>query len=404
MTSITLLLRSLTHFWRINLAVVAGVGVAVSVLAGAFLVGTSVRASLRDLALQRLGEVDQVVTAGAFFREALAGEMLASDALAGDGAGAASMAASPAAAAPAAVPMIALEGFATHQESGSRAGGIQVYGVDDRFWAFNGPDGGLGSGTGGGLDGEADGAGRGPGPGEVLVSGGLARELGASAEDTLLVRVQKPSAIPVSSLHGRRDDLGSTMRLSIREVLAPDDLGEFSFRPQQGFSRAVFVNLERMQRDLELGREANTLLLAGVGAGAPAVAAIEAALRATTRLGDLGLRVRALPGPGALAVESTAGLLNDEVVAAARAATATGGHGRAARPDLPGQRDPAGRAGHAVLAGDRARSRVAGRRAPGRRGARRGGAARPRPGRCRPGWRTSRGARRGVADRPCRRR
>ena len=312
MTFTTLLVRSLTHFWRINLAVVAGVGVAVSVLAGAFLVGTSVRASLRDLALQRLGNVDQVVTAGAFFREALAEELPGSSALAGDGADAAP-------GAPAtAVPMIALEGFATHQESGSRAGGIQVYGVDERFWAFHG--------LAGGADGEG-GAGRGPEPGEVLVSGGLARELGAAAEDTLLVRMQKPSAIPVSSLHGRRDDLGSTMRLRIREVLAPAELGEFSFRPQQGFSRAVFVDLERMQRDLELDREANTLLLAGVGAGAPAVARIEAALRATTRLTDLGLRVRALPGPGALAVESTAGLLNDDVVAGARAAADAGGMG-----------------------------------------------------------------------------
>ena len=153
--------------------------------------------------------------------------------------------------------MIALEGFVTHEDSRSRAGGIQVYGVDDRFWAFHG--------LGGGLD-----AGRGPEPGEVLVSGGLARELGAAEGDTLLVRVQKPSAIPVSSLHGRRDDLGRTMRLGIREVLAPAELGEFSFRPQQGFSRAVFVNLERMQRDLELDREANTLLLAGVEADAAA--------------------------------------------------------------------------------------------------------------------------------------
>ncbi len=306
MTSTTLLLRSLTHFWRINLAVVAGVGVAVSVLAGAFLVGTSVRASLRDLALERLGRVDHVVTAGAFFREALAEELLASDALGRAGADAAPTAA------PRAAPMIALEGFVTHQESRSRAGGIQVYGVDERFWAFHGLDGGLG-----------------PEAGEVLVSGGLARELGAAEEDTLLVRVQKPSAIPVSSLHGRRDDLGRTMRLSIRAVLAPVELGEFSFRPQQGFSRAVFVNLPRMQRDLELDREANTLLLAGVGAdasaGSSAVVRLEAALRATTRLTDLGLRVRALPGPAALAVESTAGLLGDDVVAAVRAAAADGG-------------------------------------------------------------------------------
>ncbi len=298
MTATTLLLRSLTHFWRINIAVVAGVGVAVSVLAGAFLVGTSVRASLRDLALERLGRVDHVVTAGAFFREALAEEVLAAGALGGAAADAA--------------PMIALEGFATHQESRSRAGGIQVYGVDDRFWAFHGLDGG-----------------RAPAPGEVLLSGGLAREFGAAEGDTLLVRVQKPSAIPVSSLHGRRDDLGRTMRLRIREVLAPAALGEFSFRPQQGFSRAVFVNLQRMQRDLELDRGANTLLLGGAGADAPAgpraVARIEAALRATTRLTDLGLRVRVLPGPGALVVESSAGLLGYDVVAAARDATAAAG-------------------------------------------------------------------------------
>ena len=300
MTFGTLLRRSLTHYWRTNLAVIAGVGVAVSVLAGAFLVGTSVRASLRDLALLRLGRVDHVVTSGLFFREALADELLASGALE--------------AAASDAVPMIALEGFATHQETGSRAGGIQVYGVDERFWVFHGLE-----------------AGRVPVPGAVLVSAGLARELGAVADDTLLVRVQKPSAIPLGSLHGRRDDLGETMRLRIQQVLASDDLGEFSFRPQQGLSRAVFVTLGRMQRDLGLDRQANTILLGTGGADTPAqdttaaVAAIETALRAETRLDDLGVRVRVLEGRDALVVESAAGLLGDDIVAAARSAAAEAG-------------------------------------------------------------------------------
>ena len=300
MTFGTLLRRSLTHYWRTNLAVIAGVGVAVSVLAGAFLVGASVRASLRDLALLRLGRVDHVVTSGLFFREALADELLASGALE--------------AAATDAVPMIALEGFATHQESGSRAGGIQAYGVDERFWAFHG------------LAAE----GRVPEPGAVLVSAGLARELGAVADETLLVRVQKPSAIPVGSLHGRRDDLGRTMRLRIQQVLASDDLGEFSFRPQQGLSRAVFVTLGRMQRDLGLDRQANTILL-GTGGDTPfedtsaAVSTIETALRGQTRLVDLGVRVRVLDGRGALVVESAAGLLGDDTVAAARSAAAEAG-------------------------------------------------------------------------------
>ena len=300
MTFSTLLRRSLTHFWRTNLAVIAGVGVAVSVLAGALLVGTSVRASLRDLALLRLGQVDHVVTAGLFFREALADELLASGAL-GE-------------AATHTVPLIALEGFATHQESGSRAGGIQVYGVDERFWVFHG----------------LEAAGQVPEPGRVLVSAGLAGELGVAVDETLLVRVQKPSSIPVGSLHGRRDDLGETMRLTIQAVLSSDDLGEFSFRPQQGLSRAVFVRLGRMQRDLEIDRQANTMLLGTGGGGeetdtAAAVATIETALRSQTPLEDLGVRVRVLEGRGQLVVESAAGLLSDDTVVAARAAAAEAG-------------------------------------------------------------------------------
>ena len=297
MTVFGLVRRNLAYFWRTNLAVLAGVAVAVSVLAGALLVGASVRDSLRDLALQRLGRVDHVITSGLFFREALAESLRASGTLVG--------------VVETSVPLIALEGFATHQDSRTRAGGIQVYGVDERFWSFHGVH---------------DAGGRAPEPGAVLVSGGLARELGAAVDETLLVRVQKPSAIPVSSLHGRRDDLGRTMRLRIQTVLAPDELGEFSFRPQQGFSRAVFINLGRMQRDLGIEQQANTILLGGAAGdsrdASSAVASIEAALRAETRLEDLAVRVRVLEGPDALVVESAAGLLSDDVVAAAEA-TAT---------------------------------------------------------------------------------
>ena len=50
-----LIKRSVKYYWRTNLPVVFGVATAVAVLAGALLVGDSVRASLRDLFLQRLG-------------------------------------------------------------------------------------------------------------------------------------------------------------------------------------------------------------------------------------------------------------------------------------------------------------------------------------------------------------
>src|SRR5687768_11355458 len=77
MRTATLLKNNLTYFWRTNLAVVAGVAIAVAVLAGALVVGDSVRASLRDLFLSRIGATEHVITSTGFFREQLADELLA---------------------------------------------------------------------------------------------------------------------------------------------------------------------------------------------------------------------------------------------------------------------------------------------------------------------------------------
>ena len=68
MTLTRLILHSLRYYWRTNVAVMLGVAAAVAVLAGALLVGDSVRGSLRDLALGRLGRTDSVISSLGFFR------------------------------------------------------------------------------------------------------------------------------------------------------------------------------------------------------------------------------------------------------------------------------------------------------------------------------------------------
>src|SRR5258705_5755048 len=75
MTFSRLLRRSLAFHRRANLAVLLGVAVGTAVLTGALLIGDSQRGSLRELALRRLGWVDQALTAPRFFREALADEL-----------------------------------------------------------------------------------------------------------------------------------------------------------------------------------------------------------------------------------------------------------------------------------------------------------------------------------------
>src|SRR5687768_3143090 len=203
MRTTRLLQRGLAYYWQTNLVVVLGVATAVAVLAGALLIGASVRGSLKDLVSQRLGNTDHIVVSTGFFREQLAAEL-------------------------GGVPVIALEGVVEHEPSHRRASGVKVYGVPHEFWIFHD----LGKQVG-----LAAQAGR-----ETFVSEALANELGTDRDDGLLLRLEKPSDIPLESLHGRKDDPGKTIRLNVLAQLEREQLGEFSLQPQQGAVRAIFVS------------------------------------------------------------------------------------------------------------------------------------------------------------------
>src|SRR5918994_1673319 len=220
MRSTDLLTRSLRHYWRTNLAVVLGVATAVTVRGGALLVGNSVRVSLRDLVLDRIGNADLVVASSEFFTDRLAS--IGGDPEFGNDFSRL-------------VSLVALPGMATNQEGGRRAGRVTVYGVPPEFWTFHGrrPD-----------DSTFTISDR-----EVLLSEPLAREIGATPGSTVLLRIQRPSDIPLESLHGRKDDVGRTVRLTVRRVLSADELGEFSLQPQQGEVRAAFMSLTRLQTE-----------------------------------------------------------------------------------------------------------------------------------------------------------
>ena len=80
------------------------------------------------------------------------------------------------------------------------------------------------------------------------------------------------------------------MRLASHRVLAAQELGEFSLRPQQGPVRAIFLPLARVQRDLEQPAAVNTLLVNG----ARMRPVLEELLRERFALEDLGIRLRVL--------------------------------------------------------------------------------------------------------------
>jgi ABC-type antimicrobial peptide transport system permease subunit len=273
MSLLQLAIRSATYHWRTNLAVLLGVSAAVAVLGGALLVGDSVRGSLRDIALGRLGRTDQALSSAQFFRASLADDLRSGGS--------------------SAAPLIVSSGFVTHEPTGRRAGGIVVYGVDERFWTFHGVQA----------------------PAGPAISPALAAELEAESGQVLLVRLQRPSEVPIESLFGRKEEIGRTMRVTLSDVLPPERMGEFALRPQQAELRAVFVPLSRVQRDLDVQDRVNTVLIAGLDDRAAAAAA-----RAALTLEDMGINLRASADGTQVIVDTTSGILSEPLEGSIRAA------------------------------------------------------------------------------------
>src|SRR5215213_3773210 len=281
MQTTRLLKRSLAYYWQTNLVVV-------SVLAGALLIGESVRGSLRDLSLRRLGKTDDVISAPGFFREQFAIDLMQPGQFVTDGIGFT-------------CPLIALEGVVVHEPSKRRAGGVKVYGVDERFWRFNGVTG---------VDT--------PQNRNVLLSQSLASELGSGAGDSVLLRLEKPSDIPVESLHGRKEDPGRTIRLNVTGALTGEQLGEFSLQPQHAAVHVVFVSLSFLQKELGQDGRVNTILIAR-DSGTQATEqqkSMAALLKTKSTLEDLGLKLRTVNNQQSISLESNSRIINEHVAVA----------------------------------------------------------------------------------------
>ncbi len=275
-----LLLPNLRYYWRTNAAVAAGVATAVAVLAGALLVGQSVRASLRDLVTARIGATDYVVSADRFFGEALA------QGLGGP---------TPPAGRPATCPMIALKGVVQREGTSRQAYDATVYGVDERFWAFHGI----------------------AAPPEVrdrvvLAGTSLATQLAAKAGDALLLRLGGAEDIAGETLFGRRENATRTIRLTCGAVVGPDRLGEFELRPGQGHVFSLFVSLRWLQRQLAQPGRVNTVLLSS-SSGSDETARLRAALREHLAASDIGVRLRSLSAGRGVSIESARVLLDDGI-------------------------------------------------------------------------------------------
>lgn len=265
MSKFQFVLASLIHYGRTNLAVAFGVMAATAVLTGALLVGDSMRGSLRDLTLDRLGRIDQVLVAQRFFDAKLADKAKESQAFQQNFSEA--------------LPAILLRGSFENADIDPplRANQVTVIGCDEPFFSLGpgGPSGAIEDGY-------------------VVLNQPLADQLGVKGKDEqILLRLPRITAIPADSPLGRKDDTIERGRLKVSEVIPAEGLGRFDMRPSQSPPKVAYVSLSWLQKRLDQADKVNAIFVAGQTSSEAAPPEADEVLSATflPAPADLGVSV-----------------------------------------------------------------------------------------------------------------
>ena len=283
-----LALQSLRHYWRLNLCLMFGVFLASAVLTGSLVVGDSVRATLAEQGMLRVGKIDHALVGGdRFFTEEMAarvrGEL-----------GEAVVA-----------PVILALGTARSDDGSQRANRVQIVGVDDSFWQL--------------ADTENPAA---PGDDFFAINEALARRFDIGLKDGIRVQTEKPGDVPRDApLAGSLEGNTNAARFSgdVTHVVRDSQLGRFSLQAEQEPALSVFLPLAVVQEKLEQEGRANLLLISG-GEG------VETALEKSWGLEDAALDYKRL-ADGTWQLGSRRIFVSEPVEQAARAIEAGAARG-----------------------------------------------------------------------------
>jgi ABC-type lipoprotein release transport system permease subunit len=281
-TRLRLLLRNILYFRGVSLAVILGMAVATAVLSGAMMVGDSVRASLRELTLQRFGKIDDAIIATRFFDASLASRIAAADPnveLA---------------------PTVLVTGAASDESTGAHTADVQI----------------------------ASGAWIDVPPGKCAINGDLADALGVKAPgETIVLSFPSDSDAPREAALDRRAraDTISELRVDVSEIVREPGVASM-FNPTAGQrgTRNAWVNLAELQNELDQSGRVNALL-AHEKAEKPddlRVKALNDALAQVIALSDYGLTTKKVVNGSRLAIGSRSTYLIPSIVDAADALAA----------------------------------------------------------------------------------
>ncbi|MHB8996750.1 MAG: ABC transporter permease [Armatimonadota bacterium] len=284
MTLGRLVRRSLSHYWQTSVFVLLGLIVASGVITGSLVIGDSMRGSLREGALRRLGGITHALTCPGQFRAGLASDLEHAESAN-------------------CLAVLRTSGTASNAESEATVPELSVWGVKTHShfdpFRFKLADR------------------------SVAINASLARDLDVATGGWLILTVSRPTAIRTDSLFGRRErqDVTASLRVQVGEVLPDDGPGDLRLDTQTARPRNVFISYDWLAEQLERQGMANTLLVWPVnGQDVNIGPQLQWYLGNVAKLADYGLRLKPNPALRQVSLYSDGLTLDADTYAKASAA------------------------------------------------------------------------------------
>jgi ABC-type lipoprotein release transport system permease subunit len=227
---ISLVFKTLIHFYRWLAPVAAGVAVCSAVIVGALLVGDSMRGSLSHIAMDRIGNIDQIALAPRWFRQQCLGDRKEMHPL---------------------VRIDTVVGESLRDRGGTlearRATDMTLYGIDDAFWSL------------GTIQPK-----RQPRGEQLILNQSLAQKLDVQVGDRVTLKVSLAAVVPADSALAKREgDVVALSRWEVIEILPDASLARFSLQSDQRPVLNAFAAIQDLQTGLDIEGKINAAVRAG---------------------------------------------------------------------------------------------------------------------------------------------
>lgn len=271
-----LTLRSLYHYRKTFFYQFLIIILLCAVISGSLMTGNSVRASLKNTALQNIGNTHIYISSGVrYFDKKLVRKFADRTGLQSNG-------------------LLELRGSCQALMSQKTVNNIYVYAVDDNFFRFHGQDTiTINSG-------------------EIIVNRKLATALGISEGDEVIIRFKEITDIPTDAPFAPAAETGTSLVLKTGKISGSDEIGNFSLAISQVPQANIFLNISDLEKLHNKKYKINRLLVA------KNTVDLSSALKDAIEPSDIGLQIRKVKQTGETEIISDRVFFDDELVEAVR--------------------------------------------------------------------------------------